>query len=114
MAAEDARLHPALEQLGKNKVTGETDGAQLEILIGPHIQTLLPPSWADGVQREWVLGDKLLPDEAARIPEEVLRRLGCDLVGSVPTCAEPAQLFTDSNPTSVISVRATRYRYLGD
>ena len=76
MAAEDARWHPALEQLGKNKLVVGSDGAKLEILIGPHIQTLLPPSWADGVQREWVLGDQFLPDEAARIPEEVLRRLG--------------------------------------
>jgi hypothetical protein len=60
------RWHSALEQLGKSKLT--IDGTKLEVLLGPGAQTLLPPSWADGIQREWVSGDQLLPYDAAVIP----------------------------------------------
>jgi hypothetical protein len=45
--------HPALAQLGKNKIKFGNDGAEVELLIGPNWQTILPPSWVDGVQRKW-------------------------------------------------------------
>ena len=97
------KWHPALEQLGKSKVVLGGEEAKLEILIGPGVQTLLPPSWADGVQREWISGDGLLPDRVAPIPDHVLRKLGCDLATAVQA-GSPALLDTDSIPTSVVSV----------
>jgi hypothetical protein len=60
------RWHPALEQLNTNKKAIGDDGAKVEVLIGPAWQTLLPPSYADGTKREWVFGDDLLPDRAAK------------------------------------------------
>jgi hypothetical protein len=98
------QLHHSLLQLGKNKLTIGGDGAKVEILIGPGAQTLLPPSWADGVQREWVLGDSLLPSQAATIPDGVLRRLGCDQPDWHVTEQDTEAVSTDSNPTSVVSV----------
>ena len=92
------RWHPALRHLGTSKFTIGSDGAKVDILIGPGAQTLLPPSWADGVQREWEFGDHLLPDRVALIGDDVLCRLGCK------PGAEDASADTDSKPSSVVSV----------
>lgn len=99
------RWHPALRQLGTSKYTLGGEGAKVDILIGPGAQTLLPPSYADGVQREWVLGDNLLPDQVAMIPDDVLRCLGCSLADSHAAQEQAADAVdTDSKPTSVVSV----------
>lgn len=97
------KWHPALDQLGKSKLVLGNAEAKLEILIGPNVQTLLPPSWSDGVQREWISGEQLLPDRVASIPDHVLVKLGCDLATPV-LAGSPALLNTDSIPTSVVSV----------
>jgi hypothetical protein len=96
--------HPALSQLGTSKHMIGGEGAKVDILIGPGAQTLLPPSWADGVQREWVLGENLLPDQAASIPDRVLSQLGCDQANSHLTVQDTEAVDTDSKPTSVVSV----------
>jgi hypothetical protein len=99
------KWHPALAQLNKSKLKLGGDGAELEVLIGPAVQTLLPPSWSDQFRREWVEGLELLTVEPAAIPNSVLSKLGC----CVDDCAVareeiPAGLDTDSIPTSVVSV----------
>ena len=95
------KWHPALERLGKNKlVIGEGDG-KVEILIGPNVQTLLPPSFV-GVKREWVEGTETL--QPAVIPDSVLLQLGCTLGEERAEPAEAALLVTDRDPTSVVSV----------
>ena len=87
----------------------------MELLIGPGVQTLLPPSWSDGVQSQWVGGEERLPDRAPSIPDEVLRRLGCEpdgveTVNGLAAMSESGAgllsrtVDTDSNPTSVVSV----------
>ncbi len=95
------KWHPALERLGKNKlVIGEDDG-KVEILIGPNVQTLLPPSYV-GMKREWVEGTQAL--DAAVIPDSVLLQLGCTLGEEGAERASSALLITDRCPTSVVSV----------
>ena len=92
-----------LAQLGSSKLVVGGEGSKLDLLIGPVLETILPPSWVDGVKRRWVSGEELFPDAAAPLPDPVLCQLGCDL-NCAPEQAESALLNTDSIPTSVESV----------